>query len=540
MSIHSDYWQLGNNRGNKYSKKNLYKAPTKQSFWNFSMDQFAFHDIPDSIEYVLNTTHQQSLSYIGFSQGTAQAFAALSIHPNLNDKIDVFIALAPAMSPKGLTSRIVDSFVKASPNVLFLAFGRNAILGSTTMWQSILYPPIFVRVIDECLRFLFGWTGINIDSDQKLAAYPHLYSFTSVKSVVHWFQIIRNGIFQMYDDEAPNPLTSNTSKYYRVAKFPTRNIKTPIVLVYGGSDSLVDIKVMLKELPSHTVAKEIPHYEHLDFLWASSVDQLVFPHVFEALGEYAHGGQHDTRKESHFRSPLRQVPPRPLESGVNLSTEDEDESSSAPPAFRSRKASHSSRRLSTPEHTLHSSRRLSGSDHQHHSQSPQPQSLSAQYARLPYPPSSYAAAASEPPARRSSPGSTTFPPPAPKVPMHTKSTSLTLSTSTAPSHAENSKPAAWWSSDDVGGGRSGETTPLTADEESTLRPTNVDSPRSDGPIFFRADGIGVGTGKAVDGVAGHVVAGEGAGSGKAGAVAQVKARGKAKRKGNSERLLESI
>lgn len=45
-----------------------------------------------------------------------------------------------------------------------------------------------------------------------------------------------------------------------------RNIKTPVVLVYGGSDSLVDIRIMLPELPAQTVATEIPHYEHLDFL----------------------------------------------------------------------------------------------------------------------------------------------------------------------------------------------------------------------------------------------------------------------------------
>lgn len=73
----------------------------------------------------------------------------------------------------------------------------------------------------------------------------------------------------------------------KVAKFPTRNIKTPIVLVYGGSDSLVDIKVMLKELPHHTIAKEVPHFEHLDFLWGQEVESLVFPHVFEALTAYS-------------------------------------------------------------------------------------------------------------------------------------------------------------------------------------------------------------------------------------------------------------
>jgi lysosomal acid lipase/cholesteryl ester hydrolase len=282
-----DVW-LGNNRGNKYSKKSLHHSPTDIPFWSFSMDQFAFHDIPDTIDYILSTTKQPSLSYIGFSQGTAQAFASLSIHPTLNDKVDVFVALAPAMAPPGLASGIVASFVKSSPEILYLAFGRRAILGSATMWQALLYPGIFTYFIDKSLSFLFNWKTQNITAHQKLAAYPHLYSFSSVKSVVHWFQIIRNGTFQMFDDEVAKPLAmSNGNKYYKVAKFPTRNIKTPIVLVYGGSDSLVDIKLMLKELPKHTVAKEIQKYEHLDLLWASDVDTLVFPHVLEALETYA-------------------------------------------------------------------------------------------------------------------------------------------------------------------------------------------------------------------------------------------------------------
>lgn len=252
------------------------------------MDQFAFHDIPDSIDYILATSGQPSLSYIGFSQGTAQAFATLSIHPTLNDKVDVFIALAPAMSPAGLHNSVVDALIKASPVVIFLAFGRRSILSSATMWQSILYPPIFVRIIDLSLSFLFNWTSKNISPQQKLGAYPHLFSFTSTKSVVHWFQIIRNKSFQMFDDDVQAPLSLGASdRYYKVAKFPTRNIKTPIVLLYGGSDSLVDINIMLRELPKHTVAQEIPHFEHLDFLWAQHVETLVFPYVFEALNRYA-------------------------------------------------------------------------------------------------------------------------------------------------------------------------------------------------------------------------------------------------------------
>lgn len=268
------------------------------------MDQFAFHDIPDSIDYILGTTAQPSLSYIGFSQGTAQAFATLSIHPTLNDKVDVFIALAPAMSPAGLYNGVVNALMKASPEVVFLAFGRKSLLSSATMWQSILYPPIFVKIIDISLSSLFNWTAKNISPDQKLAAYPHLYSFTSTKSVVHWFQIIRNKSFQMFDDDVQGPLSLGAvDRYYKVPKFPTKNIKTPIFLLWGGSDSLVDIKVMLKELPSHTVAREVPHFEHLDFLWAQEVETLVFPHVFEALEAYA--GRDHLKQRTLTYSPLR-------------------------------------------------------------------------------------------------------------------------------------------------------------------------------------------------------------------------------------------
>ena len=92
----------------------------------------------------------------------------------------------------------------------------------------------------------------------------------------------------MYDDEVQVPISLTASdRYYKCAKFPTRNIRSPVILLFGGSDSLVDIDVMLKELPPHTLAKEVPSYEHLDFLWASSVDSLVFPTIFESLQRYA-------------------------------------------------------------------------------------------------------------------------------------------------------------------------------------------------------------------------------------------------------------
>lgn len=506
-----DVW-LGNNRGNKYSKKSIHWAPTDPKFWNFSMDQFAFHDIPDSIGYILETTHQPSLSYIGFSQGTAQAFATLSIHPTLNEKVDVFIALAPAMSPKGVASGTVDSFVKASPDILYLAFGRKAILPSATMWQSILYPPIFVRLIDTSLKFLFNWTAVNISPDQKLASYPHLYSYTSTKSVVHWFQIIRNGIFQMYDDEAPSPITSNRSKYYKVAKFPTRNIKTPIVLVWGGSDSLVDINIMLKELPRHTIAKEIPHYEHLDFLWASSVHKLVFPHVFEALDKHtkATSEMNSNALESYTTKTLRSPVhfSKPLPSPRQLPAPDHDGASdsspSGTPSQSAKKVSQITRRSIMSD----------GEDAE-----PSPRSRLAQITRIPH-------ARSSP---RSPPHShTTFPfkdasPPQQRTPSQSQLESLkepspdagkvvAIHTIGSPAASQNdsqlttqtstSRPEGWWSSDDVAS-----TEPTTPSKKVSKR-RSFDSTASNGrQSRFGDRGISLGSAKAVS----AVVAGQGHG-----------------------------
>jgi lysosomal acid lipase/cholesteryl ester hydrolase len=122
-------------------------------------DDLCMIDIPDTLRYVLDVSRPISgkLSYIGFSQGSAQAFAALSVSPQLNNMVDVFIAIAPAFSPSGklphssgcgklcsqtpplgLSPGIVDALMKVSPNFLFLFLGRKVVLPSTVMWQSIL------------------------------------------------------------------------------------------------------------------------------------------------------------------------------------------------------------------------------------------------------------------------------------------------------------------------------------------------------------------------------------------------------------------
>lgn len=152
----------------------------------------------------------------------------------------------------------------------------------------MLYPPIFAKVIDLALRFLFDWDGQNILPSQKIAAYAHLYSTSSTKAVVHWFQIMRNASFQMYDDDvdANTPLSYNrgTSSTACVpVRFPTKNIVTPIMLLWGGRDGLVDIDMMLRQLPESTRERRLEGYEHIDVLWGKDVHIDVIPEVLDVL-----------------------------------------------------------------------------------------------------------------------------------------------------------------------------------------------------------------------------------------------------------------
>jgi lysosomal acid lipase/cholesteryl ester hydrolase len=67
------------------------------------MDDVAKHDVPTAIHYILSHTPRNSkLTYIGFSQGTAVAFASFSHNQALSERVSLFVALAPATLATGL------------------------------------------------------------------------------------------------------------------------------------------------------------------------------------------------------------------------------------------------------------------------------------------------------------------------------------------------------------------------------------------------------------------------------------------------------
>jgi len=282
-----DVW-LGNNRGNKYSCKHRSLDPRSEAFWNWSLDELARYDVPAMIQKVQHVTGRSDVAYLGFSQGTAQGFAALTLSPTLEAQVPVIVALSPAVAVCGLSSQVASAIIQASPTFVYLLFGHRAMLASAPAWQSILSQHAFVRVIDMCLRLLFGWSTCEIEGGAKRKLYRHLYSPSSVKSVVHWFQIITSDTAEglcVYDDT--HSLRGDHKLNFRSSRYDISRLRVPCAVFYGRADTIIDEPRLEKLLGDMLVFTHVEDtYEHLDFLWASSFASRGQQKVLEVFRQY--------------------------------------------------------------------------------------------------------------------------------------------------------------------------------------------------------------------------------------------------------------
>lgn len=69
---------MGNSRGSMYSKNHLTLDPDGFEFLDFSFWELGKYDNPAMINYVLEHTELEKLSYLGHSEGTASMFTSLS------------------------------------------------------------------------------------------------------------------------------------------------------------------------------------------------------------------------------------------------------------------------------------------------------------------------------------------------------------------------------------------------------------------------------------------------------------------------------
>lgn len=71
------------------------------------------YDIPAIINFIRASSGRDKLIYIGYSMGVCTFFIAMITHPELNSKIEIMIAMGPAVSMAHVSSPIFRSLAPA-------------------------------------------------------------------------------------------------------------------------------------------------------------------------------------------------------------------------------------------------------------------------------------------------------------------------------------------------------------------------------------------------------------------------------------------
>lgn len=80
---------------------------------NCSFDEIGYYDIPACIDYILATTNQQKIFYLGHSQGNTAFFAMAAQRPEYNEKIRLMVALAPIAFISNLDHPVLKILVQS-------------------------------------------------------------------------------------------------------------------------------------------------------------------------------------------------------------------------------------------------------------------------------------------------------------------------------------------------------------------------------------------------------------------------------------------
>uniref|UniRef100_A0A182FR21 Uncharacterized protein n=2 Tax=Anopheles albimanus TaxID=7167 RepID=A0A182FR21_ANOAL len=289
-----DVW-MGNARGNRYSNRHRFRSNVTQQFWDFSWHEVGSIDIPNMIDYILVRTGQQSLQYVGHSQGTTAYWVMMSQHPYYNRRIKSMHALAPAAYMHNTRS----------PYVIFLAtflYTTDLMLQMMgTWWFEPTNEMNIQGGLDNChdgapfqsmcsinTFLIAGFNTQEVNSTMLPVIHAHSPAGASAMQMLHHAQTIRSRIFRQYDHGAMNMIRYGqlTPPVYNLA-----NVQAPTLLYHSTNDWLAapaDVELLYRELPN--VVKRylvpLPAFNHLDFVWAINVRPLLYNELLADLRAY--------------------------------------------------------------------------------------------------------------------------------------------------------------------------------------------------------------------------------------------------------------
>ncbi|XP_025420148.1 lipase 3-like [Sipha flava] len=293
-----DVW-LTNSRGNTYSRNHIFLDPAKepQKFWDFSWHEMGTIDLPNTIDYILDKTGEPDLSYVGHSMGTAIFFVLCSERPEYQEKIRSMAAMAPiaylnhVKSPiMTFLSSIADplawlcnslGYYEFRPNGKILLFAGKKFCEANSLFEGVCENMLFLYAGYDSKRLIKSILPIIL---------AHTPAGASARQLTHFAQLMkRNQWFGQYN--------YNKQKNMEVYGQPDppayelSGITVPTALYHAENDwlsTMKDVNVLAQRLPNVVENKVMPYpeFNHLDFLWASDIKNIVYDDLIVFMKKY--------------------------------------------------------------------------------------------------------------------------------------------------------------------------------------------------------------------------------------------------------------
>ncbi|XP_063909200.1 lipase 3-like [Zophobas morio] len=290
-----DVW-LGNARGNTFSRNHTIWSPdfNKNLFFDFSWHEIGYYDYPAAIDYILNLKGDDSLYYVGHSQGTTSFLVLASTRPEYNKKIKLATLLAPAghmgNPPNAAVKEycmLIDEYAATwAASLIFEIPNTEAarIWGSTTCVLPVNYA--------DCAAVYYTTMGIDItevEPEMLPVIATNAPADAAIKELVHYGQIIKTGNFAKFDYGMMTNLMvygSMTPPLYDLSK-----ITAPVAFYYATNDGLLsieDVKQTISEVSNVAGEYLVPldAFNHYDFLFAKDVVELLYNEVVATIKKF--------------------------------------------------------------------------------------------------------------------------------------------------------------------------------------------------------------------------------------------------------------
>uniref|UniRef100_A0A158P627 Lipase n=1 Tax=Angiostrongylus cantonensis TaxID=6313 RepID=A0A158P627_ANGCA len=286
-----DVW-LGNMRGNVYSRQHVSMGSDSSDFWKFSWEEMAEFDLPAMIDYVLHKTQQQSLYYVGHSQGSLTMLAKLSTDKKFSQKIRKFFMLAPVsrMSHvKGMfqyLGQIYEQFKLA-----YRLFGDNEFM-SNNIFTRLITNIVCDQAVNNplCENFIFSVSGPNSNqlNSSRIGIYlAHNPAGTSSRNMLHFAQMVHTKRMASFDRGADGNI-----RWYGQSvptEYDLTRIHCDSYLFYSDYDwlaSAADVEqFLLRALPKTSVkfTRKLKEFNHNDFLWGLRARKEIYDPIVNIM-----------------------------------------------------------------------------------------------------------------------------------------------------------------------------------------------------------------------------------------------------------------